>query len=105
MNESHDSCYDKGLAMRRQVMGNEFVDKALSGTTDFTRPLQEHITAKAWGDVWQRPGLDLKTRCAVRSTTVQRRPSCRKCCCMRPFIAAFLRRSRPFAPLPKWSSL
>ena len=65
MNESHDSCYDKGLAMRRQVMGNEFVDKALSGTTDFTRPLQEHITAKAWGDVWQRPGLDLKTRSLV----------------------------------------
>jgi len=57
--------YDKGLATRRQVMGEDFVARALDGATDFTRPIQEHITAKAWGDVWQRPGLDLKTRSLV----------------------------------------
>ncbi|ABM37963.1 4-carboxymuconolactone decarboxylase [Polaromonas naphthalenivorans] len=60
-----NSDYEKGLATRRQVMGEEFVAKALAGVTDFTRPIQEHITAKAWGDVWQRPGLDLKTRSLI----------------------------------------
>lgn len=60
-----DSDYDKGLATRKQVMGEDFVAKALDGITDFTRPIQEHITAKAWGDVWQRPGLDLKTRSLI----------------------------------------
>ena len=59
------SDYEKGLATRTQVMGEEFVAKALAGITDFTRPIQEHITAKAWGDVWQRPGLDLKTRSLI----------------------------------------
>ena len=60
-----DSDYDKGLATRKQVMGEDFVARALDGITDFTRPIQEHITAKAWGDVWQRPGLDLKTRSLI----------------------------------------
>ncbi|MDB5779015.1 MAG: 4-carboxymuconolactone decarboxylase [Polaromonas sp.] len=63
--DSQDSNYDKGLATRKQVMGEDFVARALAGMTDFTRPIQEHITAKAWGDVWQRPGLDLKTRSLV----------------------------------------
>ena len=54
--------FDKGRATRKQVMGEEFVANALAGVTDFTRPIQEHITAKAWGDVWQRPGLDLNPR-------------------------------------------
>lgn len=65
MDTSTDSDYDKGLAIRKQVMGEDFVARALSGMTDFTRPIQEHITARAWGDVWQRPGLDLKTRSLV----------------------------------------
>ncbi|WP_029524328.1 carboxymuconolactone decarboxylase family protein [Polaromonas glacialis] len=60
----HKEC-DAGLALRKQVMGEDFVAKALGGMTDFTRPIQEHITAKAWGDVWQRPGLDLKTRSLI----------------------------------------
>jgi 4-carboxymuconolactone decarboxylase len=60
-----DSNYDRGLATRRQVMGEDFVARALDGATDFTRPIQEHITAKAWGDVWQRPGLDLRTRSLI----------------------------------------
>ena len=65
MNIPPDSPYDKGLATRKQVMGEDFVARALSSVTDFTRPIQEHITAKAWGDVWQRPGLDLKTRSLI----------------------------------------
>ena len=56
---------EKGLALRKQVMGEEFVANVLAGATDFTKPIQEHITAKAWGDVWQRPGLDLKTRSLI----------------------------------------
>ena len=60
-----DAPYDKGLATRKQVMGEEFVANAFAQATDFTRPIQEHITAKAWGDVWQRPGLDLKTRSLI----------------------------------------
>ncbi len=57
--------FDKGLATRAQVMGQDFVNKALGRATDFTQPIQEHITAKAWGDVWQRPGLELKTRSMI----------------------------------------
>ena len=57
--------FDKGLATRKQVMGEAFVASAFASATDFTRPIQEHITAKAWGDVWQRPGLDLKTRSLI----------------------------------------
>jgi len=60
-----DAQYEAGLATRRQVMGDAFVDRALAGTTPFTAPLQQHITRNAWGDVWQRPGLDLKTRSLV----------------------------------------
>ena len=60
-----DSQFDKGLARRKQVMGEDFVARAFSTMTDFTRPIQEHITRKAWGDVWQREGLDLKTRSLI----------------------------------------
>lgn len=57
--------FDKGLQMRKQVMGEDFVERAFSGLTDFTAPIQHYITRNAWGDVWQRPGLDLKTRSLV----------------------------------------
>ena len=60
-----DPQFDAGLATRTQVMGEEFVARAFAGVTPFTAPLQEHITRNAWGDVWQRPGLDLKTRSLV----------------------------------------
>lgn len=60
-----DEQYQRGLEMRRKVMSDAFVDRALSSVTDFTAPIQEHITREAWGTVWQRPGLDLKTRSLV----------------------------------------
>ena len=60
-----DSQFDKGLATRRQVMGEDFVARAFGGATDFTAPIQQYITRNAWGDVWQRPGLDLKTRSLI----------------------------------------
>jgi len=60
-----DQQFDNGLAMRKQVMGEDFVARAFEGVTDFTAPIQQHITRNAWGDVWQRDGLDLKTRSLV----------------------------------------
>lgn len=57
--------YIEGLEVRRQVMGDEFVDKAFANATEFTRPLQDFITANAWGSVWCRSGIDLKTRSMI----------------------------------------
>lgn len=62
--------YESGLKIRRQVMGDAFVDKALDATTDFTRPLQELVTANAWGEVWSRAGLPLKTRSMITIATL-----------------------------------
>lgn len=60
-----DAAFQAGLATRTQVMGQAFVDRAFDGMTEFTRPIQEHITREAWGNTWQRPGLDLKTRSMI----------------------------------------
>lgn len=54
--------YERGLKARREVMGDVFVDKAYAEADDFTRPLQDFITEHAWGTVWNREGLDRKTR-------------------------------------------
>ena len=51
-----------GLAMRRTVLGDAHVDRAIAGTTPDTRDFQDLITRYAWGEVWTRPGLDLRTR-------------------------------------------
>ena len=61
----HDPAFQQGLAIRTQVMGESFVDRAFTNATDYTLPMQEFITRNAWGNVWQRPGLDLKTRSLV----------------------------------------
>jgi len=57
--------YAEGLKIRRQVMGDAFVDRALANASEFTQPLQDFITENAWGTVWQRGGLDLKTRSLI----------------------------------------
>ena len=57
--------FDAGLATRKRVMGEDFVANAFGNSTDFTLPMQHYITKNAWGDVWQRPGLDLKTRSLI----------------------------------------
>lgn len=54
--------FQKGLSIRRDVLGAEYVDKAIASADDFTRPLQELVTQYCWGEVWGRPGLDRKTR-------------------------------------------
>ena len=54
-----------GEAARREVMGSEFVDRALDNATDFDMPMQEMTMEHAWGAVWTREGLDRKTRSIV----------------------------------------
>jgi len=54
--------FEKGLKVRREVLGAEYVDASLSQADDFSRPLQELVTEYCWGAVWARPGLERKTR-------------------------------------------
>ena len=54
-----------GERTRREVLGDEHVDRAQANTTDFTRPFQEFIERYAWGDVWSRPGLDRRARSMI----------------------------------------
>jgi 4-carboxymuconolactone decarboxylase len=54
--------YEKGMRIRRSVLGNDHVERAEAGKSDFDVDFQRHITEAAWGDVWARPGLDRKTR-------------------------------------------
>jgi 4-carboxymuconolactone decarboxylase len=61
-----DPLYDRGMEVRRAVLGDPHVDRAIEGTTAFTAPFQEYITRSAWGSVWARENeLDLRTRSAV----------------------------------------
>lgn len=59
------STFEEGLVVRRSVLGDEHVDRAIARTTAFTADFQDHITRTAWGDVWGRPGLDRRTRSVV----------------------------------------
>ena len=54
--------FDKGMAVRREVLGAEHVDKSMATATDFNRTMQEFVTEYCWGAVWTRPGLPRKTR-------------------------------------------
>ena len=54
--------YEKGLQVRRDVLGAEYVDNAIKTADDFNRPLQEFVTEYCWGGIWTRPGLPRKTR-------------------------------------------
>ena len=65
MELSQDPVVQAGLATRRAVLGNEYVQGALDKATPFTAPLQEMVTRHAWGNTWQREGIDLKTRSIV----------------------------------------
>jgi 4-carboxymuconolactone decarboxylase len=56
--------------VRREVLGDEHVDRAIEGTTDFTADFQDLITRYAWGEIWSRPGLDRKTRSCLTITVL-----------------------------------
>jgi 4-carboxymuconolactone decarboxylase len=60
-----DDHYETGLRIRREVLGDEHVDRAIAGTTPFTAPFQEFVTRAAWGEIWSRPGLDRRTRSCI----------------------------------------
>jgi 4-carboxymuconolactone decarboxylase len=57
-----DPAHDRGMKVRREVLGDEHVDAATARATDFTAEFQDLITRYAWGEIWTRPGLDRRTR-------------------------------------------
>ena len=66
MNEQHE----QGMKVRREVLGDEHVDRAIERTTPFTADFQDLITRYAWGEVWARPGLDRRTRSCITLATL-----------------------------------
>jgi 4-carboxymuconolactone decarboxylase len=65
MNDSDDDRRATGMSVRRAVLGDAPVDRAVAATTEFTAPFQDLITRYAWGDVWARDGLDRRTRSCI----------------------------------------
>ena len=57
--------HEEGMAIRRRVLGDEHVDRAVAATTDLDRPFQDWITENVWGDIWRGPDLDLRTRSLI----------------------------------------
>ena len=66
MNDSHE----RGMKIRREVLGNEHVDAAIERSSEFTADFQDLITRYAWGEIWNRPGLDRRTRSAIALTAL-----------------------------------
>jgi 4-carboxymuconolactone decarboxylase len=60
-----EDAYEEGMRIRREVLGDEYVDAAMERATPVTRPFQELITRYAWGGVWSRPAIDRRTRSAI----------------------------------------
>jgi 4-carboxymuconolactone decarboxylase len=57
--------FERGLKLRKQVLGKEYVEKSLAAADDFSRPMQELSTEYCWGYVWGRPGLELRERSMI----------------------------------------
>jgi 4-carboxymuconolactone decarboxylase len=62
--------HERGMSVRREVLGDEHVDRAAERTTPFTADFQDLITRYAWGEVWARPGLDRRTRSCITLTAL-----------------------------------
>jgi 4-carboxymuconolactone decarboxylase len=65
-----DSAHERGMKVRREVLGDEHVDAAVERTSGFTEDFQDLITRYAWGEIWTRPGLDRRTRSAITLTAL-----------------------------------
>ena len=65
-----DERHERGMRIRREVLGDEHVDRAVARTTDDTAAFQDFITRYAWGEIWTRPGLDRRTRSCVTLTAL-----------------------------------
>lgn len=57
--------YDRGLAKRKQVLGDDHVERSLDQASEFTRPMQELATGYCWGEIWTREGLDPRERSLI----------------------------------------
>jgi 4-carboxymuconolactone decarboxylase len=68
MNDAERSA--QGMTVRREVLGDEHVNRAVAGTTPFTAPFQDFITRYAWGEVWSRPGLTRPERSMITLTAL-----------------------------------
>ncbi|HZS95354.1 MAG TPA: 4-carboxymuconolactone decarboxylase, partial [Terriglobales bacterium] len=62
--------YEKGMEVRRAVLGDEHVNRSLQNATDFNRDFQELLTRYAWGEIWTRPGLPRHTRSLIVIATL-----------------------------------
>jgi 4-carboxymuconolactone decarboxylase len=67
---SGDPTHERGMEVRREVLGDEHVDAAMQRTTGFTADFQDLITRYAWGEIWTRPGLDRRTRSCITLTAL-----------------------------------
>jgi len=65
-----DDRYERGMGVRREVLGDAHVDAAVAGGSPLTADFQELITRYAWGEVWARPGLDRRTRSCITLTAL-----------------------------------
>lgn len=70
MNPSDSELREAGTRVRREILGEDHVDRAARRTSGFSRPFQDYITRSAWGEVWTRPGLDRRMRSAVTLATL-----------------------------------
>ncbi len=62
--------YKKGMEIRREVLGDEYVDKSVNSATEFTKPLQDLVTENCWGEIWTKNAIPKKTRSLVTIATL-----------------------------------
>ncbi|WP_116475375.1 carboxymuconolactone decarboxylase family protein [Zobellella maritima] len=62
--------FEKGLGIRKQVLGDEYVNRSLESADDFSMPLQKLVTEYCWGEIWGRETLDLKTRSIINLSMI-----------------------------------
>ena len=70
MSDEPDGTHGRGMDVRRAVLGDDHVDRAIERTTPFTEDFQDFITRYAWAEIWSRPGLDRRTRSAITLTAL-----------------------------------
>lgn len=68
--ESDSARREQGMRVRREVLGDTHVDRAIARTTEFTEPFQDFITRYAWGEIWSRPGLTRPERSMITLTAL-----------------------------------
>lgn len=104
----HSELYDAGLAMRKTVLGDAYVDKALSAVTEFGQPMQDLVTEYCWGGIWTREGLDRRTRSLlnlVMLTALNRQIESRRTCAAHGPTGSPTKRSRKHSCRPPYTSV